>query len=334
MTLEAHYSAHLGCLLDQHAPQAKRCAVAVSGGADSMALALLSYPVCLSKGIELVALTVDHGLRPESSDEAAQVKTWVEKLGLRHQTLVWSNPPLDATQDHARTARYELLINYCLDHGISSLLLGHHALDQAETVLMRFCKSSHFKGLRGMEDAVCRQGVMLLRPMLHVWPADLRHFLHNRQQDWVEDPSNQNAKYLRVIARQLLTTSTSPLRTLGLDAHKLLHWADKVSDSYDLIHQQILSFTSNRVSVNDDGFAINYKAFCEAPSALQTHVLECLLTSLTHHDYPPRWDSLRTASAALAAGKSVTLAGFHVQVQRDTIVATPELPRKKRLSDH
>ena len=68
-------------------------AVAVSGGADSMALALLAHAWVRHGGGTMTALTVDHGLRPEAAGEARQVGVWLTDRGIAHETLVWRGPP-------------------------------------------------------------------------------------------------------------------------------------------------------------------------------------------------------------------------------------------------
>mgnify|MGYP003330854168 CR=1 FL=1 len=138
--------------------------VAVSGGADSMALAYLTHQWAKKYGIFIKTVTVDHNLRPESAFEAQQVHQWLEKWEIPHEILLWT-PPKDQkiTHEEARTGRYHLLIQWCLKNHIPMLLLAHHALDQAETILMRFCKSSHLRGLRGMDKVQKKDGVFLAR---------------------------------------------------------------------------------------------------------------------------------------------------------------------------
>src|SRR5215472_14255742 len=110
-----------------------RLAVAVSGGADSMALALSAAAWARHRGGAITALTVDHRLRPESTGEARQVGAWLTARGIAHETLVWEGPhPTGDIQAAARTARYRLLEAWCAQHGVLHLLTAHHREDQAE----------------------------------------------------------------------------------------------------------------------------------------------------------------------------------------------------------
>src|SRR5512144_2076204 len=105
-------------------------AVAVSGGADSMALGLLAHDWAVARGGRVTALTVDHGLRPASAKEAAQVGSWMSACGIEHHILCWPGAkPASAVQNAARVARYRLLRQWCRQAGVLHLVLGHHADD-------------------------------------------------------------------------------------------------------------------------------------------------------------------------------------------------------------
>lgn len=89
-------------------------AVAVSGGADSLALCLLASAWVRRAGRSLTALTVDHGLRPDSAAEAAQVGDWLGAQGIPHVILNWTGPkPATGLPAAARKARYDLLLSWC-----------------------------------------------------------------------------------------------------------------------------------------------------------------------------------------------------------------------------
>ena len=112
---------------------APRIAVAVSGGPDSLALCLLAERWARARGGTVAALTVDHGLRPESGAEAAQVKRWLAARAIAQRTLRWTSAPRSgATQAEARAARFALLTGWCRRAGVFHLLLGHGSV---ETVL-------------------------------------------------------------------------------------------------------------------------------------------------------------------------------------------------------
>jgi len=165
----------------------RRVAAAVSGGADSMALALL-----LAGWGKPLALVVDHGLRPESAAEAAATLQRLGSLGIPARLLHAHLRHGPALAERARSARYALLAGACRDLGLADLVLGHHQRDQAETLLLRQASASGPAGLAGMAMAAYVDAARLLRPMLAVPPDRLRATLRHAGVGWVEDPSNAN----------------------------------------------------------------------------------------------------------------------------------------------
>ncbi len=181
-----------------------RLAVAVSGGADSMALVLLAKAWTESRKGSLLALTVDHGLRSNSRDEAEIVGQWLHALGIAHEILTWNDAkPATGRQEAGRAARYRLLLDRCRAGGILHLMLGHHRDDQAETVLLRIAAGSGIDGLAAMTEVRTTPYARLLRPLLGVPRASLEAILVSRGQGWVDDPSNHNSDFQRVRLRNL-----------------------------------------------------------------------------------------------------------------------------------
>ncbi len=179
-------------------------AVAVSGGADSLALTLLAAEWCKQRQIHFTALTVDHELRPESCEEAHQVGLWLKAQGINHFILRWRHdqPTMRRLQERARQARYALLEEWCLDQGVAHLLLGHHVQDQQETIAMRILKETDVIGRGGMSAHVPSFRLNFYRPFLSTFKARLIATLKARSQSWIEDPSNQNPRFSRVRLRQ------------------------------------------------------------------------------------------------------------------------------------
>ena len=175
-----------------------RLAVAVSGGADSLALALLAHGWARRQGGAVLALIVDHGLRAGSAAEAAQVAGWLAAHDIRSVLLAWTGAkPATGIQAAARAARYALLEEACRQRSLLHLLLAHHADDQAETVAMRAERGSGGIGLAGMAAVVERPGLRLLRPLLDLPKARLAATLRALGQPWLEDPSNRAERFHR-----------------------------------------------------------------------------------------------------------------------------------------
>jgi tRNA(Ile)-lysidine synthase len=184
-----------------------RVAVAVSGGSDSMALLrlVLAWRQQAGGPREVFALTFDHGLRAESAAEAARVKNWCKGLEIPHDTIAWAGTkPESGIQAKARNARYDALTHWCRAAGVPVLLTGHTADDQAETVAMRQIRTRSDRALAGIWSENEWHGVKLLRPLLRARRQRLRDYLVALGQSWIDDPSNENARFERVRVRKSL----------------------------------------------------------------------------------------------------------------------------------
>src|SRR3978361_2527529 len=141
--------------------------LAVAGGPDSIALMWLAarWRRALRRGPDLIAVTIDHGLRSEAAREARDVKRLAKTLDLPHRTLRWSGAkPATGLPAAARDARYRLLAKAARAAGATHVLTAHTRDDQAETVLMRMSRGSGIAGLAGIARQSERDGVMLVRP--------------------------------------------------------------------------------------------------------------------------------------------------------------------------
>jgi len=193
-----------------------KIAVALSGGADSMALAhMLAFH---KPAIHIHALTVDHGLRADSAAEAASVAEWVSKWpNTTHKVLNWSGKKAaTGVMDAARKARYRLMADYCRKSGITHLALAHHGDDQAETFFMRVAHGSGLDGLAGMKMLQPYNDTLTLwRPLLAHGHEDLVAYCRAKKIKWVEDPSNKNEAYTRARLRSALAQEGFSPKRLG-----------------------------------------------------------------------------------------------------------------------
>lgn len=187
---------------------AQHLAVAVSGGADSIALALIARAWCATHGKQLTALTVDHGLRAASAAEAAQVAQWMQARGIAHAILAPPALPIPNLQARARAMRYGALGDWCCAHGASHLLLAHHFDDQAETALLQRHRGSTPPSRAGMALVSTRPQVMLVRPLLGVRKQHLETYLRVIGQTWIDDPSNRDMRFDRNRLRTTLDEAT------------------------------------------------------------------------------------------------------------------------------
>jgi tRNA(Ile)-lysidine synthase len=306
-----------------------RLAVAVSGGADSMALALLAARWAAARGGTILALTVDHGLRPESAAEAARVGAWLNARGIAHAILPWTGPKPDTRiQEAARAARYALLLDRCREQGILHLLVAHHQGDQAETVAQRRAQSSGMAGLAGMAPVVPTPGARLLRPLLAVPKARLEATLLAQGQGWIEDPSNRNTVFLRVRNRARLAAEDGAAAMAGIAA--------AAAGERAVLDAEAARVLAASATVSPAGFMrIDVEVFAAAPERVGLHALAAVLRTVGGSVYPPRGDRLERLAAEIQAGlkKRRTLAGCLVSpsprgllVQREPAAVTETIP--------
>src|SRR6476659_5583264 len=169
--------------------------LAVSGGPDSLALMWLAarWRRALPRGPRLIAVTVDHGLRPEAAREARDVKRLAASLDLPHRTLRWTGAkPKTGLPAAAREARYRLLAQAASRSGATHILTAHTRDDQAETLLMRMLRGSGIAGLAAMARETEREGVWLARPLLEISKSQLIATLIKAKIAFADDPTNRD----------------------------------------------------------------------------------------------------------------------------------------------
>ena len=277
-----------------------RLAVAVSGGADSMALALLADGWARARGGAVLGLIVDHGLRAEAAGEAEDARRALAGRGIAARVLrvtdLAHGPALAA---RARAARYALLRAACAEAGTVHLLLGHHAADQAETVILRALARSGPAGLAGMAALVEDACLRLLRPLLSVPPAQLRATLAAERVSWVEDPSNAD----RAFSRPRLRALRRDREGVGPATVALVAAAQASGAARTRAEADAAWFLAGAVAFRPEGFAL-LPARPMPPAALGA-----VIAAIGGRTWPPA----RAAVAALAkAPRPATLAGVRL----------------------
>jgi tRNA(Ile)-lysidine synthase len=307
-----------------------RLAIAVSGGADSLALALLADAWARDRGGAVTALTVDHRLRPEAAAEAVQVGAWLAARGIAHRCLVWEAPSARrGVQAAARDARYRLLDEWCGRNGVLHLLTAHHRDDQAETLLLRLVRGSGVDGLAGMAPVAERAACRVLRPLLPVPRARLAATLHAAGQEWLEDPSNRDPSYARVRLRH----GAALLAGEGLTAERLAATATHLARARTALEDAVAMLLARAVTLHPAGFArVDAAVLLAAPAETALRALAATLTTVGGADYPPRFERLERLHRALAEGFAArhtsgggrTLGGCRLLPRRDGLLVCRE----------
>ena len=247
--------------------RAKTLLIAVSGGPDSTALLLMAAEWANRRDkTRIEAATVDHGLRPESADEAKAVASLCARIKVGHRVLQWKGAkPTTRLQERAREARYRLLVDHAKAIGADALLTAHHADDQAETVLFRLLRGSGVAGLRGMDFMTARDGVTIARPLIGVKKRDLIAFANARGAPFIDDPSNTDPRFARARLRALLAR----LGEEGLDAEALDRLARRARET-----EEALAHLTAEVElrIGSEG-ALDARALFAAPIVIARRVL-------------------------------------------------------------
>lgn len=304
-------------------------ALAVSGGADSLALLHL---VAGWRGLlaasrpALTVLTVDHGLRPGSASEAALVAAGSAKLGLRHATLVWRGPkPKHGVEAAARQVRYDLMADYCRAEGIPALVTAHHLDDQAETLLMRLARGSGADGLAAMRSETLWSGIRILRPMLDVPKARLRATARGLDLRVAEDESNADVRF----ERARLRAARPLLEALGLTPASLALSARRLRRAADALEGAAASFVARHAGLHEAGWAeLAMRPFRDAAEDVAIRVLGRILEAVgPRRAAPPRLSRLEAVVAKLrtdAEGRA-TLGGCRITAEPTRITVVREI---------
>ena len=298
-----------------------RVAVGVSGGADSLALCLLASNWARDNGVQLTALTVDHGLRSEAADEARQVADWLAQRQICHRILSATGArPTTGIQRIARQRRLEAINAWCRDHDHPSVLFAHTAEDQAETLWMRVGADSGPDGLAAIAPETRLAGLTLARPLLTVPKRRLTATCRVHDQSWIEDPSNHDLRHARVRLRQC----AGILAECGLGVDEARRFAGAMAAARRAIDTMCCRFMQASGSVSPAGHAwFDRDAFSRLPPVFADALLRRLLRALGGGTRAPRQRRVTRLAERLRGGGTVpgqTLAGCLVVGRREGIV--------------
>ncbi|MEM9854334.1 MAG: tRNA lysidine(34) synthetase TilS [Pseudomonadota bacterium] len=352
------FAEEMGRLLGPDFP--KHIGLAVSGGGDSMAMLYLAAPWAKHMGLTLWPVTIDHGLRAESGDEAQMVARACAELGLTHTTLRWHWDSQGNLQDAARRARHALIDRW--RRGIEHVLFAHTLDDQAETFLLRLARGSGVDGLSAMADrhwveqggqakmplpaadilasrppptperrvagvAAFTRGFEVIRPLLAVSRKELRHFLTVLKIECVDDPSNQDTRFERVKMRQALPA----LEALGITRVTLAATAARLREARHVLEDEALR-AYNVCAVAGSGaqlFDVTYDRdrFAALASETQLRLLAAALQFVSGARYRPRLAAVQDALARALSGGATTLHGGYVYPHKACLYICAEYER-------
>lgn len=270
-----------------------RLGLAVSGGPDSLALLLLAH-AALPGRVE--AATVDHRLRPESADEAAEVARVCEGLGVPH-AILRVEVAGGNVQAEARLARYAALADWVKERGLAAVATAHHADDQAETLLMRLNRASGVAGLAGARARGVVPGtpIPLLRPVLDWRRAELGEVVRGAGLAAADDPSNTNDRFDRVRIRKALANAD------WLDVAAIARSAAHIAEADAALDW--MAALEWRSCVKKEPMGLKYKP--QAPRAVALRVVARLVRELGGED--PRGGAVARLVDTLSEGRPASI---------------------------
>lgn len=296
--------------------------IAVSGGSDSMALLALMAVLAKKNSIELHAISVDHGLRETAQGEIKMVTDLCGQLGVAHHVEYWSGwDGAGNLQSCARAARYELITGWAQASDISTVLVGHTANDQAETLLMRLARGAGVDGLAAMAPRRLKHGISWLRPLLGVKRETLRNYLCQKDLMWAEDPSNQNRDFERIRIRDALTQLTP----LGITVESLSQVAGNMAEARAALDWHTFVAAKEACKIIHGVVEIDLKIYRTLPLEIARRLLVRSFMWTNGSDYPPRRGGLKYVQEAIKKGVSATLDGCQVTCKRSYIYVFREL---------
>jgi len=281
-------------------------AVALSGGGDSLALVRVAAAWAKAAGRPLVVLTVDHGLRPESTQWTDACAATAARLGARFQALPWTGEkPTSGLPAAARAARHRLLADAARDAGARVILMGHTADDVVETRRMRAEGATTPEPREWAPSPAWPEGrgVFLLRPLLGLTRADLRAWLTTAGEAWIDDPANDDLRYARARARACARRAggETPPPSEPADAGPLARAAEPTLEG---------------------GLAIARDVLRAADPAAARRFLAAACLSAAGTDRPPAGDRVRRVLERIANGVdpvTTTLAGARIEADTDVV---------------
>ncbi len=320
-------------------------AIGVSGGIDSLALAFLANEWIRTINGTIIALTVNHNLRIEATEEAKAVGIILQANGIEHRVLDWQHDKITSNiQELAREARIRLLTQWCQQKNVLHLMMAHHAQDQAETVLMQMCRGSGVNGLSGMSAVNIVNKVRVLRPLLNVPKSQLKRALLKYSDSWIEDLSNSNPKFMRSVARQALK-SKSLLQLVNVKQNKqemlimrfslLSYNLGRARACIEKISAQNMAMI---VKIYPQGYLlIDYNGLLKLQEEIALNILaSCLTTISLHHTKRPRFHSILRIweQLKLEQSKFFTLWGCIIKANRNknVIEICPERQKNNNIS--
>lgn len=294
---------------------------ALSGGADSMYLLCRLTEGAQRGGYQVAAAHYHHGIRSASTQEEDFVRSWCDShhvpLFVGHgDVLQQAAQRGQGVEETARELRYQFLYDTARREGCTLIATGHHAGDNAETVLMHLIRGSGLRGLCGIPP---RRG-MLIRPMLEVTRQEVEDYLIAHQIPHVEDESNADPAYTRNRVRHQVLPMLCELNPQAV--HHIAQAAAKLREDEQLL--SALARDVPGITTDRDRVAVDIPALLTSPRPLVMRRLAQTLTELHIHPSQVYLEGLYGLMTQGQSGARLDLPGYTAQKSWDQLFITSQ----------
>ena len=303
--------------------------VAVSGGADSLALSFLAKCYSIEKKKDIYFFIVDHNLRKNSSLEAKTVRSKLKNFQINCEilTLKKVNKSLNL-QSFARNNRYKLISKQALKKKSDTILTAHHRDDLLENFFIRLLRGSGLRGLISLAKIRSKikfdDKISILRPLINVSKKDLIYISKETFNFKIEDPSNLDDKFLRVKVRKLIAN----LEREGLSFKKFkisLNNLSKSNNALNYFVKKNIHDNSNYIGFNKN--IILKEEFLSQPDEIAFRSLSEVIQKVGKKQYYTRGVKLKNLIENLRSSKKYkkkTLSGCIIQKIQKSVIISPE----------
>jgi len=309
-------------------------AVAVSGGADSMALAFLAKCYSILKNVKIKYYHLDHGLRLNSGTEAKLVKLKLKKFDINCKILTWEGKkPNSNIQSIARKNRYKLFLKESIKDKVKTILVAHHIDDLYESFILRLLRGSGLKGLTSFSVSKTQvrhnSNIDILRPLININKDNLIYIVKNTFNFYLKDPSNKNILFKRVRIRKLINN----LKREGLDEKKLKMTINNLSESNLTINHYVkknIRLNSNFLKVDNKLTCMIKKEFFNQPNEVIFRSMGDILKKIGGNYYAPRGKSIINLMNRMKSKKlnKITLSRCIIEKLSNSLIIYAEKSKK------
>ena len=307
-------------------------AVAVSGGSDSLCLAILAQEWANNRGGKITALIVDHGLRKNSGKECKETQNILKKRKIFSHCFKWklSKIPKKGVQEKAREFRYNIFEDWCFKKNIVHLLVAHHFEDQKETFLMRLNDNSNIYGLACMPKILFKKRIRILRPLLDLKKKEIIKYLKEKKVNWIEDPTNVSSKYSRNRLRKILPK----LEKKGLTDNKLKKILKRAQKERKKIENKLADWLNKYVDINSLGYAlINFSSLKLLNKDDFIFIFSRILNMISGSFYVPKSKYVYNFYKKIKSNETINhsnLGGCHIFFFKERLYVCREIFKKDR----